>query len=103
MSRLVQIMHTLRESKKDEIRLRQKEIEWQTQVLAGMIANAVENDDLRKQLVKEAAKITIFQENSPVDTSGEDTRTEQEIRERGDIDRALARNSRRQGPGLPFV
>jgi hypothetical protein len=94
-----------------ELKLRHTELEWQTKSLAYMIAQTVENEKGRKSLTDMVNKMSLTEppdtdQDHPrsvprADTSG-DTRTIEEIMEHGDVERALARNSKRKGP-LPFM
>lgn len=101
-------MHVLRVTREMDDKVRRAEIEWQTKMLASFIASTVDDQKAREQMVEAAAKLSMVDETSTsetlrpaqADTSGEDTRSTDDVLKHGDIERALARNMRRSGPGI---
>lgn len=87
--------------------MRRLEIEWQTKVLGAFIANTAPNADTAKELIKHLNSVYLVDQSEqaeigPADTPGERERSLEDIIENGSTQSALARNNRRQGPGLPF-
>ena len=84
--------------------IRKGEIEWQAKLIAATVAYTIEDEKYRDNLLEfiQSKNMRGLPEDAPVrraDTSG-DTRTFEEILEKGSTQQALARNLRRKGPGV---
>ena len=87
--------------------MHRKQMEWQTRVLAAYVANTIQDDKARQQMVKQTESITMTGTPSksglPPLKKGQPM-TEEEfahLMEHGNTEAALEANSRRTGP-MPF-
>lgn len=105
LGRLVQIVNVLNVT--DDIR--KVELEWSAKLIAGAVANTIEDEKGRKILMDniQAQNLRGVKEEGGdnttttrrADTSG-DQRSFEEILEQGSVHQALARNLQRKGPGF---
>lgn len=93
-------MHVLRSVRESKDALRRAETEWQTRALAQFIAFNIQNEEGRSQALDIATSLSMTEKKEEVDTSSVDTRTMEDIIQHGDVERALARNMKRKGPGI---
>lgn len=102
LGRLVQIIHVLNHA--DDVR--RSELQWQTLTVAKTVANIARTEKQRDALLKALDQMRLVDtdedQGAAADTSG-DSRSLEDIIENGSVQQALARNMRRQGPGLTSV
>jgi hypothetical protein len=93
-------MHVIRTVNNAEAKAKRSLVEWQTKTLAGFIASTIQDNKARDEAFAAVEKLSITGDDPEADTSGEDTRSLDEVMKHGDVQRALARNMKRKGPGI---
>lgn len=107
LARLVQIVDVLNVS--DSIR--KLELEWQSKLVASVVAATIEDEKGRDQLLKHIDLMNLrglseeqmAAQGRTADTSGDrrgDGRSTEDVLANGSVHQALARNLRRKGPGI---
>lgn len=105
ISRLTQIVAAIRYRHYAKFKNERRVTEWQTRMLSAFIAQTVQDDKGRAQLLKEANKISIdpkYDESGQMVNTAIDNRSFAEIVEHGNTEAALEANSKRKTP-MPFT
>lgn len=102
------MMHVIQQTADNESKIRRGEITWIVKSLGSVMAGLSQDKKQMESLMKAVEKMSLLDDEEvsigdDTTSSRNDNRTLEEIMESGNVEAALAKNSRRQGPGLPFV